>query len=318
MPMKKMLLWMTGLCCALSLSAQTNPFESYVEKIPGTEVSFRMIAIPAGEFMMGSPVKEKGRHSDEGPRVKVKVDSFWMEEHEVTFDEYVRFQTESMDSDPIPDAITRPSPPYVDFTLGMGKEGGFPANSMSQYAALMYCKWLYGKTGIFYRLPTEAEWEYACRAGTNTVYPFGNDTTGLKDHAWYAANSEGKYHKVKQLKPNALGLYDMLGNVVEWTLDFYDENYYQTIAADPANPWIKSDKKHPHVLRGGHFRDQAADVRPAARLPYDKKWNARDPQIPKSKWWNADAPFLGFRVIRPLKQPSAEEVNHFFEQVLIK
>lgn len=316
--MKEFLLLMFALCCAYALSAQDDHFVSYEQKIPGTEISFKMIAIPGAEFTMGNPANERGHQDNEGPQVKVTVDSFWIEEHEVTFDEYVHFQTESMDSDPIPDAITRPSPPYVDFTLGMGKEGGFPANSMSQYAALMYCKWLYGKTGIFYRLPTEAEWEYACRAGSNMAYPFGNDTSTLKDYAWYAVNSGGKYHKVKELKPNAWGLYDMLGNVLEWTMDGYDENYFKTIASAPANPWIKSGPKSPHALRGGQFRNYASDLRSSSRVGYNKKWNERDPQIPKSKWWNADAPFLGFRIIRPVKQPSPDEVKQFFEQVLVK
>ena len=94
---------------------------------------------------MGSNAGDKGHQADEGPATKVTVDSFWMEEHEVTYDEYILFADEQSDKDPKPDGITRPSPPYIDFTLGMGKAGGFPANSMSQYAALMYCKWLYKK-----------------------------------------------------------------------------------------------------------------------------------------------------------------------------
>src|SRR5258708_1686617 len=116
----------------------------------------------------------------------------------------------------------------------MGKTGGFPANSMIQYAALMYCKWLYKKTGVFYRLPTEAEWEYACRAGAPTAYPFsdgqgedrrkGGARTQLSRYAWWKDNSQEKYHAVKQLAPNAWGLYDMLGNVAEWTVDQYYED----------------------------------------------------------------------------------------------
>lgn len=318
MIIKSIPFWIAGVCLAATLCAQSQTFQSYDQKIPGTEVVFKMVAIPGGEYSMGSPAGENGRRNDEGPQAKVKVDSFWMEEHEVTFDEYVHFQTESMDSDPIPDAITRPSPPYVDFTLGMGKEGGFPANSMSQYAALMYCKWLYEKTGVFFRLPTEAEWEYACRAGSASAYPFGEDAAALADYAWYAKNSEGKYHKVKQLQPNAWGLYDMLGNLVEWTMDPYDENYFETIANATDNPEIQPAPKQRHTLRGGHFRDQATALRSAARLPYDKKWNERDPQIPKSKWWNADAPFIGFRIVRPIKQPTPDEVKQFFDQVLIK
>ena len=164
------------------------------------------------------------------------------------------FADEQTDKEPKPDGITRPSPPYIDFTLGMGKAGGFPANSMSQYAALMYCKWLYKKTGVFYRLPTEAEWEYAARAGSETAYPFGNDDKQLGDYAWYAANSENKYHKVMEKKPNAWGLYDMCGNVAEWTLDQYKENYFEEIKANTNEPWIKPTSKHPITLKGGTFQ----------------------------------------------------------------
>jgi len=257
---------------------QTNAaFQTIEQKIPNSTVSFKMMPIPGN----------------------ATLDSFWMEEHEVTYEEYILFQDESMDPAPAPDGITRPSPPYIDFTLGMGKVGGFPANSMSQYAALMYCKWLYKKTGIFYRLPTEAEWEYACKAGSATAYPFGDDAASLPKYGWYKANSDNKYHAVKQLQPNGWGLYDLLGNVAEWTLDAY------TSAA-----------KYPIVLKGGSFRDDPAALRSTARLASDKKWNARDPQIPRSKWWNTDAPFIGFRVVRPWKQPDAAGVDQFFTQFL--
>jgi formylglycine-generating enzyme required for sulfatase activity len=270
-----------------------------------------MIAISGGSFLM------KNAGNDKNPSIKITVDSFWMEEHEVTYDEYILFQDENKDPAPVPDGITRPSPPYIDFTLGMGKTGGFPANSMSQYAALMYCKWLYKKTGIFYRLPTEAEWEYACRAGSETAYPFGNDETVLAKYAWYKDNSGEKYHAVKLLQPNAWGLYDMLGNVAEWTIDQYYADYFERIKNNANNPIMIPVTKYPITLKGGSFKDDAADVRSASRIPSEKKWNARDPQIPKSKWWNTDAPFIGFRIIRPLKQPNADEINHFFEQFSI-
>lgn len=255
----------------------TSPFQAVEQKIPNSTVSFKMVPIPGN----------------------ATLDSFWMEEHEVTYEEYILFQDESMDPAPVPDGITRPSPPYIDFTLGMGKSGGFPANSMSQYAALMYCKWLYKKTGIFYRLPTEAEWEYACKAGSTTAYPFGNDAASLNKYGWYKGNSDNKYHAVKQLQPNAWGLYDLLGNVAEWTLDSYTPG-----------------AKYPIVLKGGSFRDDATALRSTARLASDKKWNARDPQIPRSKWWNTDAPFIGFRVVRPAKQPDSAGVDQFFTQFL--
>lgn len=294
----------------------TDSFTAYEQKIEGTNVSFKMVPVAGGSFVMGSQASEKGAQADEGPAVKVIVDSFWMEEHEVTYDEYVLFADEQADKDPKPDAISRPSPPYIDFTLGMGKAGGFPANSMSQYAALMYCKWLYKKTGVFYRLPTEAEWEYAARAGAETTYFFGSNDAQLGDYAWYAANSSNKYHAVKQKKPNAWGLYDMLGNVAEWTLDQYKQNYFEEIKAGTDEPWIKPTAKHPITLKGGTFKDEADKLRCAARLKSDLKWNARDPQIPRSKWWNADAPFIGFRIVRPVKQPSPAEAEQFYTQLL--
>lgn len=302
-----------------STQAQTatdTTFSAYEQKITGTTVGFKMVAIPAGSFVMGSPATDKNHQADEGPATTVKVDAFWMEEHEVTYDEYILYQDESSDTDPKPDGITRPSPPYLDFTLGMGKTGGFPASSMSQYAATMYCKWLYQKTGVFYRLPTEAEWEYACRAGSKTSYFFGDDEKKLPEYAWFAGNSDNKYHAVKMLKPNAWGLYDMLGNVAEWTLDQYDEKYFDLLKTNAVNPQIQPVKKTPITLKGGHFRDAAPAVRSAARLKSNPVWNQRDPQIPRSKWWNTDAPFIGFRLVRPLKQPSAEEVTKFFDQYL--
>jgi len=303
----------------LNVTAQPNAdtsFTTYEQKIPGTNVSFKMIAIPAGSFLMGSPENEKGHQPDEGPPTKVNLSAFWMEEHEVTYDEYVLFLDESRDPGPLPDGVTRPSPPYIDFTLGMGKTGGFPANSMTQYGALMYCKWLYNKTGIFYRLSSEAEWEYAARAGSEKKYSFGDDETELNKYGWYAANSDNKYHQVKQLKPNNWALYDMAGNVVEWTLDQYTEDYFNKIKTNASDPIIQPVTKYPITLKGGCFSDPAINLRSAARLASNKKWNARDPQIPKSKWWIADAPFVGFRIVRPLKQPSREEVAQFFTKAL--
>jgi formylglycine-generating enzyme required for sulfatase activity len=303
-----------------SLSAQTidSSFSNYEQAIPGLPVVFKMVAINGGSFTMGSPATESGRDADEGPQTKFSISPFWMGAYEVSYDEYNSFfSDESITQNNSMDAITRPSPPYVDFTQGMGK-GGYPANSMQPYAALMYCKWLYKKTGIFFRLPTEAEWEYACRAGTSTTYFFGNDAKQLDQYAWYKGNSENKYHKIGQLKPNPWGLYDMLGNVGEWTLDQYDENYFTDMSAVKADPLVQPTKKNPRTVKGGTYQDDAKDVRPANRKESELAWNRRDPQIPKSKWWNADAPFIGFRIVRPFKQPTPEEAEKFFELYLIK
>jgi formylglycine-generating enzyme required for sulfatase activity len=155
-----------------------------------------MVTIPAGSFTIGSGDNEKGRNADEGPQRKVSVSAFWMGAHEVTHDEFdVFFKDETTSQNDGVDAVTRPSSQYIDLSWGMGREGGFPVNSMSQKAALMYCRWLYNKTGIFYRLPTEAEWEYACRAGKETPYFFGTDDKEINDYAWFKSNSEDKYHK---------------------------------------------------------------------------------------------------------------------------
>ncbi|HEY0612669.1 MAG TPA: SUMF1/EgtB/PvdO family nonheme iron enzyme [Chitinophaga sp.] len=319
--MEKLTVIALGLLLTQTVLAQQGgngnaAFTTYEEKIPGTDLSFKMVPITGGSFTIGSPAGEKGRGADEGPQKKVTLAPFWMSACEVTFDAYDVYADPEKDKTPIPDGMTRPSPPYIDLTLGMGKTGGYPANSMSQYGALSYCRWLYVKTGVFYRLPTEAEWEYACRAGAATAYPFGNDDAQLKDYAWYAGNSEGKYHKVGQLKPNAWGLYDMLGNVAEWTLDQYDAQFLEHAAG--TDPWNKPTTKTPRTIKGGNYQDDATKARSAARLKSDPDWNRRDPQIPKSKWWNADAPFIGFRIVRPVKQPTKEEAEQFFAEVLDK
>lgn len=291
-----------------------DSFNSYSQAIAGTEIKFKMMPVNGGSFKMGSEPSEKLRKPDEGPAKEVFVSSFWIGAYEVTYDEYdAFFKDESFSiNQPAADAVTRPSPPYIDLTLGMGKQGGFPANSMSQYGALMYCRWLYKKTGLFYRLPTEAEWEYACRAGSKTVYFFGTDTTGLSNYAWYKNNSEDKYHKTGLKLPNKFGLYDMLGNVAEWTLDQYDENYFKRQELASKNPLIAPTSRYPRTLKGGNYQDETMVLRSANRLRSNPDWNRRDPQIPRSRWWNADAPFIGFRVVRPATKPSEDEINKFF------
>lgn len=294
-----------------------HEFQAYEETIPGTTVKFTMNPIPEGNFVMGSNAQEKQRRPDEGPARKIWISAFWMGVHEVTHDEFLIFfndQKTSRNSDV--DAVTRPTPQYIDLSWGMGKQGGFPTNSMSQQTALMYCRWLYKKTGNFYRLPTEAEWEYACRAGSTTAYPFGNDPALLTQYAWYAANSNNKYQKVGQKKANAWGLYDMLGNVAEWTLDQYDASYFTRITDGSANPVIPPGTRYPKTVRGGGYTDKADAMRCASRSKSDPSWNKRDPQIPKSKWWLTDAASVGFRIVRPLKQPPAEEIDKFYNKYL--
>ncbi|MGB3800139.1 MAG: SUMF1/EgtB/PvdO family nonheme iron enzyme, partial [Lewinella sp.] len=214
--------------------------------------------------------------------------------------------TENWDAD----AVSRPSPPYLDFTYGMGTRGGYPQVNTTQQAALRYCEWLYDKTGRFFRLPTEAEWEYACLAGEEP------DPADLQDLAWLYENGEETYHKVGEKQPNAWGLYDMLGNVSEWTLDEYYDDYADRLETE-SDPWMRPDGKHSRTVRGGSFDTYTEDAGCRAREKSSPRWQARDPQIPKSKWWNVDSPFLGFRIISPEQQPSEEEVRAFFVEAIV-
>jgi len=292
-------------------------FKSYEQNLPAGTLRFKMVPIQSGEFVLGSPANKKNREADEAPQQKIKLSAFWMGAYEVTRDEFdIFYKDETTSENNQVDAITRPSPQYVDLSWGMGKKGGYPVNSLSQFAALMYCHWLYQKTGIFYRLPTEAEWEYACRAGSNTTYFFGNDSTQLDQYAWYKNNSDEKFHKVGQKLPNAWGLYDMLGNVMEWTLDHYDVNAYANITelTDPIP--APNPARYPKALRGGSFTESAGNLRVANRFKSEPIWNRRDPQIPKSKWWLTEASWVGFRLLRPVRQPTPEEVNLFFKKYL--
>jgi formylglycine-generating enzyme required for sulfatase activity/mono/diheme cytochrome c family protein len=284
----------------------------YKVTIPNTTVSYEMAPVPAGEFMMGSPDSDPQHKKDEQPQHKVHVDAFWMQAHEVTWDEYRLFMFanqagEIANKDNVVDGVSRPTRPYVEMSFGMGING-FPAISMTQHAANKYAEWLSAKTGEFYRLPTEAEWEYACRAGTTTPYYFGADTSKLGDYAWYSANSSGKYQTVASKKPNAWGLYDMLGNVMEWTLD-----EYEPYSAAPAkNPWVKATKPYPQAVRGGSWNDGPDMLRCASRVASDPSWKQQDPQLPKSVWYETDAQWLGFRLVRPAKVPAAEEMYKYW------
>jgi formylglycine-generating enzyme required for sulfatase activity len=302
--------------------ASEKEMQPYSNGIVGSEVTYEMVTIPGGKFKMGSPDSEAGRKPDEGPQREVEIAPFWMGKHEVTWNEFELFMypdeekkiraTKQVDEaiNTLTDATARPTQPYVEMSFGMGKDG-YPAISMTQHAALKYCQWLSAKTGHFYRLPTEAEWEYAARAGTTTAYYWGDDAAKVGEYAWYGKNSDFKYQKVGKKKPNPWGLFDITGNVIEWTLDQYDAGYYGK--GQNANPWNKATKPYPHVARGGSWDDDdPAKLRIAARRASDATWKIQDPQLPKSIWYHTDAQFLGFRIVRPLKTPSAEEMQAYW------
>jgi formylglycine-generating enzyme required for sulfatase activity len=296
-------LWLAAAAaCGGDPPAPARPaLAPYTETIPGTRVSFDMIPIPGGRFLMGSPPDEPGRGEAEGPQHEVEVEPFWIGRCEVTWDEYALWaeQRDLLLDDPAQklrvDGVSRPTPAYTDMTFGMGREG-HPAISMTQHAARTYCEWLSKTTGRAYRLPTEAEWEYACRAGTTTAYGFGDDPAQLERHAWSKGNSEEKSHPVGTKEPNAFGLCDMHGNVAEWVLDRWFPDGHRPgedpFAAAPS-------PKTAHVVRGGSWADPPELLRSAARRGSTPAWQAQDPQMPKSVWYLTDAKFVGFRVVRP-------------------
>ncbi|MEW5975902.1 MAG: SUMF1/EgtB/PvdO family nonheme iron enzyme [Acidobacteriota bacterium] len=294
-------------------------FKAYSERIPGSEVVFEMVPIEGGTFTMGSPASEPYRRSDEGPTRQIKVDSFWMGRVEVRWREYEVFLAQRGTKEKNhpragKDATTGPTPPYGSPDQGWGK-GARPAITMSHHAATTYCEWLSSVTGRKYRLPTEAEWEYACRAGTTGAYFFEGDpssftlrswtnrffgvkTSPLSEYGWYEAVSAGRTHLPQETKANPWGLVNMIGNVREFCQDWYQANAYTAGDREVQNP-RGPDSGSEHVVRGGSFKSDAADLRCAARdHTRQSAWLMTDPQSPKSVWWYSDCNDVGFRLVR--------------------
>ena len=324
------------LAVAARSFAQPAEMKSFVQPIPGTQQMIEMIAVPGGEFLMGSPEAEHGRKPDEGPEVRVRMEPFCISKFEITWPQYVAFLKgyariqngalrQEIPRDKLADAVTYPTPIY-DMEAGpvlqrMGRGDGKPADIMSQVAARQFTKWLSKSTGRFYRLPTEAEWEYACRAGTTTAYNFGDDPKKLPEYGWFVDNSnladgDGGYHTVGQKKPNAWGIYDMHGNVGEWCFDRYDDDWYKQFAGktvgwhDVIN-WPRT--RYPCVIRGGGYESEAESCRSAARAHSTKELNIIDPDFPKSPYWEADGFWIGFRIVTPQTEPSEQEKIRFWD-----
>lgn len=305
----------TLLCLGINLG-QAQDKDAYVQELTGTDLNIDMVAIPEGTFMLGSPEGEHGRNADEGPQRNMDIPGFWMSQYEITWELYNLFLQRSIDQimeehkgsdvNLEVDAVTGATIPYVDMSLGMGTEPGLPIGNVTQLAASKFCEWLSAKTGHFYRLPTEAEWEYAARAGSQDPYFFEGDT--LEEYAWYSQNSDDTYHPVGEKRPNPWGLYDIYGNVAEWTLDQYSPDAYQ----DKNAYFQPVQKEYPVVVRGGSFQDDAAELRSASRKASKPLWKQRDPQFPRSKWWHTDAPFVGFRIVRPVTPPPPEDYHLYW------
>ncbi|WP_367870502.1 formylglycine-generating enzyme family protein [Luteolibacter sp. Populi] len=319
--------------------ADAAGMKAYTETVPqAKDAKFDLVPVPGGEFTIGSPASEKGRKADESPQVKVALDPFWIGKCEITWDIYRAFMEngkarnkdgtlnrdsnittpeapEIKDGESLIDVVSQPTPPYVPmhFEMGEGYGAGWPAIAMTHHAASKFCEWLTAQTGHYYRLPTEAEWEYACRAGTMTAYSFGDDPAQLDEYAWSMANANYTYQKVGQKKPNPWGLFDMHGNVSEWCLDAYLPDAYAKWQAGAKNPWNPAVNRYPHVTRGGSYFDGGPETqRSAVRVPSDPSWKAIDPQNPKSIWYFTSAPWVGFRVVRPLAVPEVKTMHRMW------
>ncbi|MDH5368189.1 MAG: formylglycine-generating enzyme family protein [Cyclobacteriaceae bacterium] len=291
----------------------SQSFDPYTQSVPDESINLKFVPVQGGYFDMGSLEKDQLAQADEKPSHKVKVDDFWMGVYEVTWEQFDTFvfqeldALKSFDKDKLKslgiDGVTSASTPYVDMSFGMGKDD-YPAVNMTQYGATMFCKWLSAKTGVFYRLPTEAEWEYACKKGALS------NGVPLDEQAWSKKNSDFQYEEIGTKRPNNLGIYDMLGNVAEWVLDQYDTTFYSNSPID--NPLNTPKTLYPRVVRGGSWKDMPEQLRCAARQPSKSRWKRRDPQIPKSQWWLTNAPFVGFRIVRPKVAPTITEIENYW------
>ena len=234
------------------------PAQGYKETINGTLVGFEMVPVAGGPVTVGGTA--------------VTVEPFMIGRTEVTWDMYDLFAEGGSDvrGNTGSDASTRPSHPYGAPDYGWG-HAGYPAISITRQAAEAFCVWLSAKTGKTYRLPTEAEWARAAELAA------GKDSPGASREAitWHRGNANATTHPVGARKPDALGLFDLFGNAAEWV----------------------TTTDNTRVTRGGSFRDTLENTGPAARAQQDPSWNERDPQLPKSRWWLSDGPFVGMRVV---------------------
>ncbi len=241
-----------------------DKLETFTETLPGTVVKIQMIAVPGGTIKIGDKT--------------VTVKPYWLAQTETPWEAFDAFTQSGPPSKPYDqtkfpiDAIARPSKSYILPDRGWGHHG-YPAINLSFDSVTMFCRWLSSVTKKKYRLPTEAEWELACREGVDA--PVKLSKGQIEKASWYAGNSATVTHPVATKAANKLGFFDMLGNVGEWTVD---------LEGKP-------------VLCGNTFQDEANAINPSIRRHFEPKWQETDPQMPKSRWWLSDSPFAGFRIV---------------------
>ena len=246
---------------------EARPGHVFRDKLKGGGVGPEMIILAAGNFLMGSPQTESGRYDFEGHQHSVTISRpFALSTYEITFAEYDIFAKATGRKEPNGEGWRRADLPVINVSWDDAKA---------------YAAWLSEQTGHQYRLPTEAECEYASRAGSTTMYSFGDGASLLHEYAWYRENSEKKPHPVGQKKPNAWGLYDMYGNVWEWVEDDWHDDYEG--APTDGKAWIGKSRGVYRVVRGGSWNDGAQYCRSAIR----------DYRVPVRRNSN-----LGFRLAR--------------------
>ena len=214
-------------------------------------IGMKLVLISKGTFMMGSPESEEGRRENESQHEVTISNDYYIGAYEVTQTQY---QT-----------VTGNNPSCYQGALVGNQNADLPVENVSLDDAVEFCKKLSElpeekKAGRVYRLPTEAQWEYACRAGSKTIYSFDDEEGLLPEYGWFKRNSSQRTHTVGLLEPNAWGLYDMHGNVWEWCSDWYGE-YPKGAVSDPTGPTMGTDR----VNRGGCWLYLAANCRSASR-----------------------------------------------------
>ena len=317
----------------------------YHQRIPGTDVRFEMVPVPAGSFLMGSPDDENGRKLDEGPQVEISVDPMWVGKFEVTNQEYRQFcqlytvfrEIERTNPEfkrvnrKHPDVVTAPTEIYDPVHIYEYSPGpSHPAVAMTRYSAQQYTKWLSAITKLQYRLPTEAEWEYACRGGSKGAFSWGDDPKQADRYCWFEDNqvvdeaNNLLLAKAGQKQPNRFGLHDMHGNVAEWTmgLHFNDGHQWLIDAQRKSSERLRAVEcvrwaleMHPYIARGGISDGPLAQQRCATRLPSNERsWKDEDPNVPLSPWWYSSDParMVGFRVFRSFDRLPDLEVSNFW------